>query len=85
MSEEELKTRFAVYTWMWKTNRKYIDLETKKLPEEERDRMWHELMEEADKMMQENEIKPKTHNALLVREFLFVMQEWDKEIQNDNR
>ena len=85
MSEEELKVRFAVYTWMWRANKKYIDLETKKLPEEEREKMWHDLMKEAENMMQENGIKPKSHNSLLVREFLFVMKEWDKEIQNDNR
>lgn len=85
MSEEELKKRFAVYTWMWRTNRKYIDIETKKLPEEEREKMWSDLVDEAENFMRENGIKAGTHNSKLVSDLLFNFNEWDKEINNDNR
>lgn len=86
MNEAELKKRFEVWSWLWKMNRKYIDLETKKMPDDDRQKLWHDLLDESESFMQKNGIKPHTHNSELVKEFLFTMEKWEKEINdNDNR
>ena len=86
MNESELKKRFEVWSWLWKMNRKYIDLETKKMPDDDRQKLWHDLLDESESFMRENGIKPHTHNSELVKEFLFTMEKWEKEINdNDNR